>query len=123
MTANSITSAQVGNTELQVTRLGMGTAPIGNLYSNIDDAEAIETVQRSFENGIRFFDTAPLYGTGEAERRLGEALRGIPRDEVIIQIQSRPHCASRSIDLFRLQSGWRSEELRGQPRAIGDGPR
>ena len=79
MTANSITSAQVGNTELQVTRLGMGTAPIGNLYSPLDDAEAIETVQRSFENGIRFFDTAPLYGTGEAERRLGEALRGIPR--------------------------------------------
>jgi D-threo-aldose 1-dehydrogenase len=85
MTANSITSAQVGNTQLQVTRLGMGTAPIGNLYSPLDDAEAIETVQRSFENGIRFFDTAPLYGTGEAERRLGSALRGIPRDEVIIQ--------------------------------------
>ena len=85
MTANSITSAQVGNTELQVTRLGMGTAPIGNLYSNIDDAGAIETVRRSYENGIRFFDTAPLYGKGEAERRLGEALRGIPRDEVIIQ--------------------------------------
>ena len=85
MTANSITSAQVGNTQLQVTRLGMGTAPIGNLYSPLDDAEAIETVQRSFENGIRFFDTAPLYGTGEAERRLGEALRGIPRDEVVIE--------------------------------------
>ena len=85
MTANSITSAQVGNTQLQVTRLGMGTAPIGNLYSPLDDAEAIETVQRSFENGIRFFDTAPLYGTGEAERRLGSALRGIPRDEVVIQ--------------------------------------
>ena len=85
MTANSITSAQVCNTQLQVTRLGMGTAPIGNLYSPLDDAEAIETVQRSFENGIRFFDTAPLYGTGEAERRLGSALRGIPRDEVVIQ--------------------------------------
>jgi D-threo-aldose 1-dehydrogenase len=85
MTANSITSAQVGNTQLQVTRLGMGTAPIGNLYSPLDDAEAIETVQRSFENGIRFFDTAPLYGTGEAERRLGSALRGIPRDEVVIE--------------------------------------
>ena len=85
MTANSITSAQVGNTQLQVTRLGMGTAPIGNLYSDLDDEEALETVRRSYENGIRFFDTAPLYGAGDAERRLGEALRGIPRDEVVIE--------------------------------------
>ena len=85
MTADTLPSAQVGNTKLQVTRLGMGTAPIGNLYSNIDDAGAIETVRRSYENGIRFFDTAPLYGAGDAERRLGEALRGIPRDEVVIE--------------------------------------
>ncbi len=85
MTANTIPSAQVGNTNLQVTRLGMGTAPIGNLYSDLDDDEALETVRRSYENGIRFFDTAPLYGAGEAERRLGEALRGIPRDNVVIQ--------------------------------------
>ncbi len=85
MTANTIPSAQVGNTSLRVTRLGMGTAPIGNLYSDLDDEEALETVRRSYENGIRFFDTAPLYGAGEAERRLGEALRGIPRDNVVIQ--------------------------------------
>ncbi len=85
MTANTISSAQVGNTDLHVTRLGMGTAPIGNLYSDLDDEEALETVRRSYENGIRFFDTAPLYGNGEAERRLGVALRGIPRDEVVIQ--------------------------------------
>ena len=46
MTANTIPSAQVGNTNLQVTRLGMGTAPIGNLYSDLDDDEALETVRR-----------------------------------------------------------------------------
>jgi D-threo-aldose 1-dehydrogenase len=85
MTTTTLPSAQVGNTELQVTRLGMGTAPIGNLYSDLDDEEALETVRRSYENGIRFFDTAPLYGAGDAERRLGEALRGIPRDEVVIE--------------------------------------
>lgn len=85
MTANPIQSAQVGNTKLQVTRLGMGTAPIGNLYNPLDDEEAHETVRRSYENGIRFFDTAPLYGTGEAEQRLGAALRGVPRDELVIQ--------------------------------------
>jgi D-threo-aldose 1-dehydrogenase len=85
MTTTTLPSAQVGNTKLQVTRLGMGTAPIGNLYSDLDDEEALETVRRSYENGIRFFDTAPLYGAGDAERRLGEALRGIPRDEVVIE--------------------------------------
>lgn len=85
MTANTIQNAQVGNTELRVTRLGMGTAPIGNLYVPLDDDEAIETVRRSYENGIRFFDTAPLYGAGEAERRLGAALQGVARDEVVIQ--------------------------------------
>ncbi len=85
MTARALPSAKVGKTSLQVTRLGMGTAPIGNLYDPIDDAEALETVRRSYENGIRFFDTAPLYGAGEAERRLGAALQGVPRDEVVIQ--------------------------------------
>lgn len=85
MTTNSLPTAQVGKTNLHVPQLGMGTAPIGNLYNPISDEQAFGAVQRSYENGIRFFDTAPLYGTGEAERRLGEALQGIPRDEVIIQ--------------------------------------
>ena len=85
MTARALPSAKVGKTSLQVTRLGMGTAPIGNLYDPINDAEALKTVRRSYENGIRFFDTAPLYGAGEAERRLGSALQGVPRDEVVIQ--------------------------------------
>ena len=65
--------------------MGMGTAPIGNLYNPVSDAEAHETVRRSYETGVRFFDTAPLYGAGESEKRLGEALRGTPRDEIVIQ--------------------------------------
>lgn len=63
----------------------MGTAPIGNLYNPVTDAEAHETVRRSYEKGVRFFDTAPLYGAGGSEKRLGEALRGTPRDEIVIQ--------------------------------------
>ena len=85
MTANTLPSAPVGNTSLRVTRLGMGTAVIGNLYATLSDAEAHEAVHRCYEGGVRFFDTAPLYGAGEAERRLGAAMRGIPRDDVIIQ--------------------------------------
>ncbi len=85
MTANTLPSAPVGNTSLRVTRLGMGTAVIGNLYATLSDAEAHEAVQRCYEGGVRFFDTAPLYGAGEAERRLGAAIRGIPRDDVVIE--------------------------------------
>lgn len=78
-------TAQVGNTALQVSRLGMGTAPIGNLYGAVAEAQAIETVQRSFELGIRYFDTAPLYGAGVSEKRVGMALKGIPRDQFVLQ--------------------------------------
>lgn len=78
-------SAQVGNTALRVSQLGMGTAPIGNLYGGVTDAQAIETVQRSFELGIRYFDTAPLYGSGVSEKRVGEALKGVPRDQFVLQ--------------------------------------
>ena len=85
MTANTLPSAPVGSTSLRVTRLGMGTAVIGNLYATLSDADAHATVQSCYDGGVRFFDTAPLYGAGEAERRLGAALRGIPRDDVIIQ--------------------------------------
>lgn len=54
--------------------LGMGTAPLGNLYRAVSDAEAMATLSAAFAAGIRYFDTAPHYGFGLAERRLGEAL-------------------------------------------------
>lgn len=78
-------TVRVGNTDLRITQLGMGTAPIGNLYGAVSEAQAIETIQRSFELGVRYFDTAPLYGSGGAERRVGEALKGVPRDDFVLQ--------------------------------------
>lgn len=78
-------TAQVGNTALRVTRLGMGSAPIGNLYGAVSEQQAIETAQRSFELGIRYFDSAPLYGAGGSEIRVGKALKGIPRDQFVLQ--------------------------------------
>ena len=62
-------------------KLGFGTAPLGNMYRDIAPAEAIATVDAAWDQGIRFFDTAPLYGAGLAEIRLGEALARRPRDE------------------------------------------
>ncbi|HEV3226018.1 MAG TPA: aldo/keto reductase [Acidimicrobiales bacterium] len=64
--------------------LGLGCAPIGNLYESITDDDAIAVVHAAYDAGIRFFDTAPLYGHGLSERRLGAALASLPRDELTI---------------------------------------
>lgn len=61
-------------------RVGLGCAPIGNLYHEIADAEAEATIDMAWQVGMRYFDTAPLYGLGLSERRLGDALRERPRN-------------------------------------------
>jgi D-threo-aldose 1-dehydrogenase len=65
-------------------RLGLGTAPLGGLYEAVDDETAYAVVDRAWELGVRTFDTAPHYGSGIAERRLGSALRDRPRDELVV---------------------------------------
>jgi D-threo-aldose 1-dehydrogenase len=67
-----------------MTQLGFGGAPIGNLYEGLSDEDAREVVQAALDAGIRFFDTAPLYGHGLSERRLGAVLRTFPRDEITV---------------------------------------
>jgi D-threo-aldose 1-dehydrogenase len=74
----------VGDSAIAVTELGFGAAPIGNLYRAISDAQAAATVEAAWEHGIRYFDTAPHYGLGLAERRLGAVLRHCPRDDFVI---------------------------------------
>ena len=74
----------LGRTGLRVTRLGFGAASIGGLYEAVSDGDAIATVNRAWELGIRTFDVAPLYGYGAAERRLGAALAGRPRDDFVL---------------------------------------
>ena len=64
--------------------LGLGTAPIGNLYRAIDDERAAQTLEAAWSGGIRYFDTAPHYGLGLAEQRLGAFLRGKHRDEYVV---------------------------------------
>ena len=67
-----------------VTALGYGAAPLGNLYTPVSDAEAEAAVHAAWDAGVRYFDTAPHYGLGLSERRLGAALRQHPRDEVVL---------------------------------------
>ena len=65
-------------------KLGFGGAGIGNLYRAIPDGEALATILAAWESGIRYFDTAPHYGLGLSEQRLGAVLRDKPREEFII---------------------------------------
>jgi D-threo-aldose 1-dehydrogenase len=74
----------VGRTSLEVTVLGFGGNALGNLYAEIDEAEARDAVRAAYESGVRYFDTAPMYGHGLSERRIGDALRSLPRDEIVV---------------------------------------
>ena len=71
----------VGRTSVRVTELGFGAASIGNLYKVVPDEEAAAAVQAAWDRGVRYFDTAPHYGLGLAERRMGAVLATHPRDE------------------------------------------
>ena len=68
----------LGRTGLEVRRLAMGTAPLATIFWGNDAGTAVQTAARALELGIGFFDTAPFYGLGEAERRLGRALAVAP---------------------------------------------
>jgi D-threo-aldose 1-dehydrogenase len=65
-------------------RIGLGTAPLAGLYEPVDDDTAHAVVSRALELGVRYFDTAPYYGSGLAERRLGAVLQTRPRDEFVV---------------------------------------
>jgi D-threo-aldose 1-dehydrogenase len=65
-------------------RLGFGAAPLGNMFRDIPEEEALATVKAAWDDGIRYYDNAPFYGAGLAEIRMGEALSGRPRDQYVI---------------------------------------
>lgn len=65
-------------------RLGFGTAPLGNMFRAIPDEDARATVEAAWDAGIRYYDTAPFYGAGLAEQRLGQVLSARPRDSYVL---------------------------------------
>ncbi|MGW1341123.1 aldo/keto reductase [Kribbella sp. NPDC002412] len=65
-------------------RVGLGGAPIGNLLGEVSEADAVATVNAAWDEGWRYFDTAPHYGLGLAEERLGRGLAGKPRDSFVL---------------------------------------
>ncbi|MCY7417505.1 MAG: aldo/keto reductase [Chloroflexi bacterium] len=74
----------VGQTTLTISRLGFGSASIAGLFSAVSDDQAMAMLQHTWDLGVRHFDTAPLYGFGLAERRLGGFLRQQPRDSYVL---------------------------------------
>ncbi|MFF0113138.1 aldo/keto reductase [Streptomyces prasinus] len=65
-------------------RLGFGTAPLGNMFRAIPDEDARATVEAAWDQGVRYYDTAPFYGAGLAEERLGQVLSTKPRDSYVL---------------------------------------
>lgn len=78
---NPLERVRIGRTGVSVTRLGLGLAPLGGLYTAVPDQQARDTVAEGWRLGIRYFDVAPLYGNGLAESRSGPVLAARPRDE------------------------------------------
>jgi len=79
----AIRTRQLGRLDA-ITELGLGTSPFGNLFHETTDADTAAATDVSWQGGVRYFDTAPHYGLGLAERRLGAALRDRPRDSYLI---------------------------------------
>jgi D-threo-aldose 1-dehydrogenase len=78
------TTRRFGRVDLPVTQLGFGGGPIGNIFRAVSEAEAAAIIEEAWDAGIRFFDTAPMYGHGLSEARLGAALRWRRRDDFVI---------------------------------------
>jgi D-threo-aldose 1-dehydrogenase len=104
---------QLGSTGVEVTQLALGGGPLGGLFEAVGDERARATVDAAWELGVRTFDTAPHYGAGLSERRLGAALRDRPRDEYILSTkvgrllvpgdQGDPEGFAESLDLKRVR--------------------
>ena len=79
---------RIGNGGLTFTELGFGTAPLGNLYRAVSDEDAQATLNAAWDSGVRYYDTAPLYGLGLSETRLNQFLRGKKRDEYVLSTKA-----------------------------------
>jgi len=82
--ASVLPSRRLGRTPLQVSAIGFGSAPLGDLYAKLDEEAATATVRAALAHGVTLFDTSPHYGNGLAEQRVGAGLRGVARDRYVL---------------------------------------
>jgi D-threo-aldose 1-dehydrogenase len=104
---------RIGATSVRLSPLGFGAAPIGNLYSEVDEEVALAAVRAAHAGGIRHFDSAPYYGYGLSETRLGRALAGLPRESYTLSTKVGRRLiedpgAQAGRDGFAV-AGWRAE--------------
>ena len=79
-----INKRKIGKLNLEVTEIGLGTAPLGGWPIAVNEEEAFKTLETAWEKGIRYFDTAPLYGSGMSELRVGKFLQNKSRDDFVL---------------------------------------
>jgi len=80
----NIRTRKLGRTGVEVTELGLGTAPLGELFVKVEDEDADAVIASALSGGVRYFDTSPWYGRGLSEHRLGRMLRRAPRGGFVL---------------------------------------
>src|SRR5262245_4087975 len=82
--ANAIDKRILGKSTLAMTTLGLGGAPLGDFYEKVPEARAEATLRAAYDEGIRYFDTSPVYGLGLSEHRFGHFLRNLPSHDFVL---------------------------------------
>ena len=102
---------QIGKSGIEVPFLGMGTWAIGGgaWWGDNDDSLSVKAIQTAVEQGIRWIDTAPIYGLYHSEEVVGEAMKHIDRDKVVLSTKVRPGVAAR--DSRTAQGGGRRDRV------------
>ena len=132
MVVREARSASAHAGKVAFSRLSFGGAPMGNLYASVDDDTAIATITHAWQQGVRHFDTAPYYGYGLSERRLGTALSALDRRTYTLSTKvgrlierragrnrsRRWLCRRRPCRPLRLQPRWRAALDRGKPERL-----
>lgn len=92
---------KLGRSDVMLPQFGFGGAPLGDLFTTLSDADAEATLSAAWEAGVRYFDTAPWYGRGQSEHRIGRGLYRRPRAEVILSTKvGRILCAPINLHAF-----------------------
>ncbi|NKE46440.1 aldo/keto reductase [Roseomonas frigidaquae] len=100
-------------------KLGFGSAPLGNMFRDIPEEEALATVEAAWRDGIRYFDNAPFYGAGLAELRMGQALAGKPRADYVISTKVGRLVLDEVEDVGARDQGEKSEVFKhGRPNRV-----
>ncbi|TWX66864.1 aldo/keto reductase [Colwellia demingiae] len=103
----TIDTRQIGNTSLNVSTLGFGAGSMGNLYQAVSDEDARETLSAAIDSGMNLFDTAPRYGAGLSERRVGDALRSLSKDDYVLSTKvGRILTPDTTADITELRHGF-----------------